>query len=168
MAKSDMHRDVVSLIPALRAFARRFYRDDSDVEDLVQDTLVKALSAANSFQENTNLKSWLFTILRNTHHTTYIRRKREVVGIEHPDLFCGFVAPPQEWVIRAKEFRIAVDAMPMPHREAFDLVLGEGQSYESAAHQCNVAIGTIKSRVSRARHFLANRLGDEVNTAASI
>lgn len=163
-----LHHDVVALIPALRRFAMRFHRNATDADDLVQETLLRGLSALPSFTPGTNLKSWLFTIMRNTHHTAFQRAKRMSIGTDNLEHLMPAVSSPQEWAIRKVEFDRALMAMPDTYRDAYKLVIEDGQSYDVAADKCNVAVGTVKSRISRARHFLAAKMGETVSTVASI
>ena len=143
--------DVVAMIPALRAFAWSVSRNGSDADDLVQDTLIKAWTHRDKFEPGTNLRAWLFTILRNTYYTAVVRRRREVRdedGIHSNKL----TAPPsQEWGLQMQSLQQALDQLPTEHREALILVGAAGLSYEEAADICGCALGTIKSRVNRAR-----------------
>jgi RNA polymerase sigma-70 factor (ECF subfamily) len=160
--------NVVQHIPALRRFAFRFSKTHDEADDLVQETLLRALSHIGSFVPGTNIKSWLFTIMRNAHNTRYHRNKRIVSGIEDFDTYMPAVGPSQEWIIRAKEVDVAFRSMPRHHQEAANLVLLGGVSYEDAAAASGCALGTVKSRVNRARKFLANALGDTLETAAHL
>ncbi|WP_075292953.1 sigma-70 family RNA polymerase sigma factor [Pararhizobium arenae] len=157
--KLNLHSDIVNLMPALRAFARRFHRTQHDADDLVQETLVRALANCEKFQHGTNLKSWLFTIMRNTFCTKFGIAKREAPGSGTCVADQPTINPPQEWSIQVLEFNEAYDRLPAHFREALDIVAIQGDSYEVAAERCGCPIGTIKSRVSRARILLANELG---------
>ena len=168
--------EVVALIPALRAFAWSLSRNGSDADDLVQDTLIKAWSNREKFQPGTNLPAWLFTILRNTYYTTVTRRRREVSD-ENGEYAETLTAPPsQDWSITLRSLQAALQQLPDEHREALILVGAAGLSYEEAAEICGCALGTIKSRVNRARARLlrimdaddpAEVLMVETRTAAS-
>ncbi|MCB5202718.1 sigma-70 family RNA polymerase sigma factor [Neorhizobium sp. T786] len=153
--------DVVEMIPALRSFARRFYPNTSDADDLVQDTLLRALANIDKFQVGTSLKSWLFTIMRNTFCTRYGRSKREFVGIEECAALHRAVNAPQEWAVRVQEFHRALAALPEHYRDAFETVLMHGESYEAAAGRYDCPVGTIKSRVNRARVAILKSLGED-------
>jgi RNA polymerase sigma factor (sigma-70 family) len=149
-------RDVLELRPALVAFARRLLRQEPDVEDLVQDTIVKALSARNRFQEGTNLKAWLFTIMRNSFNTRWRKSRRETIpGPEAIEL--GAVMPATQttdlWAREALG-RLMNDLSPA-HREILILIPVLGLGYEDAAEVCNCSVGTVKSRLNRARMALA-------------
>jgi RNA polymerase sigma-70 factor (ECF subfamily) len=151
--------ELMATLPALQQFARRFHRGASDVDDLVQETLTKAIGSSHRFQRGSNLRSWLFTIMRNTFCTKYKLSRREQVG--GLDDCAGEVwsPPTQDWKLRAHELERAIDTLPRDFRLVVDLVLIQGMSYELAAERCDVPVGTIKSRVSRARARLAGMLG---------
>jgi len=148
---SNWRDDVVALIPALRAFAWSLSHNGSDADDLVQDTLIKAWTNRDKFEPGTNLRAWLFTILRNTYYTSVLRRRREVrdeTG-EYAETLTS--APTQEWTVAMRALQTALQQLPAEHREALILVGAAGLSYEEAAEICGCALGTIKSRVNRAR-----------------
>ena len=142
---------VVQLIPALRAFAWSLSHNSSDADDLVQDTLIKAWTNRDKFEPGTNLRAWLFTILRNTYYTAAVRRRREVR--DETGEYAGSLksAPTQEWSVAMHSLQAALQQLPDEHREALILVGAAGLSYEEAAEICQCALGTIKSRVNRAR-----------------
>ncbi len=143
--------DVVALIPALRAFAWSLSRNGSDADDLVQDTLIKAWSNREKFELGTNLRAWLFTILRNTYYTQAVRRRREVADADGKYAATLSSSPTQEWSVAMKSLQAALQQLPDEHREALILVGAAGLTYEEAAEICGCALGTIKSRVNRAR-----------------
>lgn len=151
--------EMVRIIPELRNFATRFTRDRSEIDDLVQETLARGLSNLDKFQPGTRLRAWLFTILRNTFCTRYHLARREVAGLDDCVAVRASVPPPQEWVVRMREFSEAVARLPPDSRRAFDMVLIDGLSYETAANRCGCAVGTIKSRVNRVRHALHEQTG---------
>jgi RNA polymerase sigma-70 factor (ECF subfamily) len=151
--------EMILIIPDLRKFATRFVREQSEVDDLVQETLLRALANIEKFQAGTRLRSWLFTILRNTFCTGYHRGRREVSGIDECVSLRASVAPAQEWGLRMQEFSNAVASLSAEHRQAFDMVLLDGETYETAAGRCGCPVGTIKSRVSRARLALIQQTG---------
>jgi RNA polymerase sigma-70 factor, ECF subfamily len=146
--------EVVALIPALRAFAWSISRNGSDADDLVQDTLIKAWSHRDKFETGTNLRAWLFTILRNTYYTAVVRRRREVRDEDGQYARALTSAPTQEWGLAVQALQAALDQLPAEHREALILVGAAGLSYEEAADVCGCALGTIKSRVNRGRNRL--------------
>ena len=133
-------QEVLALRPALWAFARRLLRQEADAEDLVQDTIVRALAARDRFQDGTNLKAWLFTIMRNSFNSRWRRGLREVMpGAEAID-------------------RMLRDLTPA-HRDILILIPVLGVSYEDAAQACGCSVGTVKSRLNRARGALAALVG---------
>jgi RNA polymerase sigma-70 factor (ECF subfamily) len=148
---TDWRDAVVQLIPALRAFAWSLSHNASDADDLVQDTLIKAWTNRDKFEPGTNLRAWLFTILRNTYYTAAVRRRREVrdeTGKYAASLSTG---PTQDWSLAIRALQAALAQLPDEHREALILVGAAGLTYEEAAEVCGCALGTIKSRVNRAR-----------------
>jgi RNA polymerase sigma-70 factor (ECF subfamily) len=153
--------EVVSLIPALRAFARTFYRDVNDADDLVQETLTKALGAIHQFRPGTSMKSWLFTIMRNTFYTRARKAGREGPGVADDAAARPVVVPTQEWTSRGREIRQALLRLPDQQREVVVLIGVLGMSYEEAAEICGCAMGTIKSRLNRARARLLQEMGEE-------
>lgn len=159
---------VVEYIPHLRALARTLTAGDRSLaDDLVQETLLKALRAESQFAPGTNLKAWLSVILRN-HFLTVVRAKRNKMerSSEGLDLLVK-IAPPQESRLEFEAFQAAFAKLSPHQREVLVLVCLDGCSYEQAAEQCGVEVGTIKSRVSRARNTLkAILLGDEGEGAA--
>lgn len=148
---TDWRDDVVRMIPALRAFGWSLCHNGSDADDLVQDTLIKAWTNREKFEPGTNLRAWLFTILRNTYYTQVIRRRREVR--DELGEYAGVLKTPptQDWSVAMHAMQDALKHLPVEHREALILVGAAGLSYEEAAEICGCAVGTVKSRVNRAR-----------------
>jgi RNA polymerase sigma-70 factor (ECF subfamily) len=153
---------LVAQIGSLRAFAVSLCGDRERADDLVQETLFKAWNHLDSFEEGTNLKAWLFTILRNTYFSERRKRKREV-----EDADGGYAArlasrPEQPGHMDMQDFQRALTHLPDDQREALVLIGAAGFSYEEAAEISGCAVGTIKSRVNRARTRLAEilELGD--------
>jgi len=142
---------VIALLPPLRAFAWSLSRNSADADDLVQDTLIKAWTNKDKFEPGTNLRAWLFTILRNTYYTAAIKRRREVADEDGKHAARLSAAPTQEWSVAMKAMQAALQQLPPEHREALVLVGAAGLTYEEAAEICGCALGTIKSRVNRAR-----------------
>jgi RNA polymerase sigma-70 factor (ECF subfamily) len=159
-AHAGVRDEVVELIPALRAFARTFHRDPVDVDDLVQETLTRALANLDRFQPGTRLKSWLFTIMRNTFYTRIRISNRERPGLGHCATPSATVEATQDWTLRGQELANALNRLPPSYREALILTTVLGESYLSTAEICNCAVGTVKSRVNRARQLLAIELGE--------
>lgn len=163
---SDMRADLTALLPNLRAFANSLTRNKDLADDLVQETLVKAWQHRDQFAAGSNLKAWLFTILRNTRMSHLRKRKFEVEDEDGEMAARLSVAPPQGPHMDMVDFMKALSGLPSDQREALLLVGAEGFSYEDAALMCGCAVGTMKSRVNRARVRLANNLG-MANAAAS-
>jgi RNA polymerase sigma-70 factor (ECF subfamily) len=147
-------RDLVKLIPHLRAFARTLCGDATAADDLAQDAVMKAWDARASFQIGTNMKAWTFMILRNQFYSEKRRSwrqsqldqeaaERTLVAVDDPE------AP-----VALDEMRLALGMLPNEQREALILVGAGGFAYEEAAEICGCAVGTVKSRVSRARRAL--------------
>ena len=160
--------DLLKLLPNLRAFAISLCSNDSEADDLVQDTLIKAWEHQDKFEIGTNLRGWLFTILRNTYFSRYRRRWREVAD---PDGFhsAGLpLAANQEFNAELQDVRAALAQLPPDQREALLHVGMLGHSYEETAEIVGCAVGTIKSRVSRARTRLCQLLYIEAEGAGSV
>ena len=143
--------DLLGSIPSLRAFAVSLTQNADKADDLVQETLVKAWDKHESFQPGTNLKAWLFTILRNEFYSQMRKRGREVQDSDGIMTARLAVHPAQHGQLDLKDFRGALEQLPEDQREAIILIGASGFSYEEAADICGCAVGTIKSRVSRAR-----------------
>lgn len=158
-AAAALGAQLVEAIPALRAFAFSLTYDPDRSDDLVQDTLVRAWAKADTFTPGTHLIAWLFTILRNLFYSEQRKRKREVEDVDgaHADRLIAL--PDHQIRLDLADFRVALDTLPVAQREALLLVGAQGFSYEETAEICGVAIGTIKSRVNRARTMLVQRLG---------
>ena len=153
----DVRADILKAIPHLRAFAISLTGDVDRADDLVQEAIVRGLSHLDSFTPGTNMQAWLFTILRNQFHTAYRKRRREVEDPDGQYAARLAVAPTQDAYVNLQDLGAALLQIPVEQREAVLLAAG-GISYKEAAQICGVAIGTIKSRVNRARHALAERL----------
>ena len=143
--------DLLAAIPSLRAFAVSLSQNADKADDLVQETLVKAWDKHESFQMGTNLKAWLFTILRNEFYSQMRKRGREVQDTDGAMTARLAVHPSQQGKLDLQDFRAALEQLPEDQREAIILIGASGFSYEEAALICGCAVGTIKSRVSRAR-----------------
>lgn len=146
--------DLIELVPALRAFARSLSGRPDLADDLTQETLLRAWGNRDSFTPGTNLKAWLFTILRNAFYTSLRKKAREVEDPDDINARNLAVAASQEEDLGLKDLQKALKRLPDEQREAIILVGASGCSYEEAASICGCAVGTIKSRVSRARRAL--------------
>ena len=140
----SVRKAVLGAVPSLRAFAISLCGNVDRADDLVQETLLRALANIDSFQPGTNMAAWLFTILRNHFRSEYRKRRREVEDSDGHYAETLKTQPAQLGHVEFREFR-----------EALVLVGASGFSYEEAAHICECAVGTIKSRVNRARTRLA-------------
>ena len=155
MSASPSFRDgLLAAVPTLRAFAVSLAKNADRADDLVQETLVKAWDKQDSFQPGTNLKAWLFTILRNEFYSQMRKRRREVEDSDGLITARLSVHPSQDGSSDLSDFRRALALLPEDQREAIILIGASGFSYEEAAEICGCAVGTIKSRVSRARSRL--------------
>lgn len=159
MALPVFKADLIKQVPSLRAFARSLTRNPTHADDLVQDTLVKALANAQRFEPGTNLRAWLFTILRNHFYSQVRKAKREVQDVDGRLSAGLWVQPAQNGAIDLEDFKQAFSRLRPDHREALTLIGAAGCSYEEAARICGCAVGTIKSRVNRARLRLIQALG---------
>jgi RNA polymerase sigma-70 factor (ECF subfamily) len=157
-ASPQLKADLLGAIPNLRAFAVSLCGNPDRADDLVQETLVKAWSNLGSFVEGTNMPAWLFTILRNIYYSEYRKRRREVADSEGTIAARLATAPAQNGHMDFLDFREALQKLPADQREALVLIGASGMSYEEAAGICNCAVGTMKSRVNRARNRLIELL----------
>jgi RNA polymerase sigma-70 factor (ECF subfamily) len=157
-SNAQLKADFIACIPNLRAFAISLCRNGDRADDLVQETLIKAWSHLGSYVEGSNLRAWLFTILRNTYFSQYRKQHREVSDTD--GIFANklAVAPAQTDHMDLLDFRVALARLPADQREALILIGAAGYSYDEVADICGCAVGTIKSRVNRARRRLADLL----------
>jgi RNA polymerase sigma factor (sigma-70 family) len=150
-------RDLVALVPHMRAFSQMLCRRADMADDLVQDTLVKAWAARGNFQTGTNLKAWLFTILRHEFYSGLRRSWRQTQW--DPEKGDAIPAPAdQHWSAELSDTAHALHNLPPHQRDALILVSAGGVSYEEAAKICGTAVGTMKSRVARGRLALIETL----------
>lgn len=154
----EFQRELIANIPHLRAFARFVTQNADQANDLVQDTIVRALRAQHQFTPGTNFKAWTFTILRNLHVNNLRRQRLKFDSIEDGALDYFAVQPNQEARLEFQELKRGMAKLSREHREVLILVGASGFSYEEAAAICHCAVGTIKSRLSRARHELYRTL----------
>src|SRR5215469_9766277 len=158
--KADLgvRESMLAAVPGLRAFAMSLCGKMDRADDLVQETLLRALTHIDSFEPGTNMSAWLFTILRNLFRSEYRKRRREVEDGDGRFSANLKSQPGQPSHMEFQEMRAALAQLPPDQREALILVGASGFSYEEAAHICGTAVGTIKSRVNRARSRLAELL----------
>ena len=172
----SLRDDILATVPSLRAFAISLSGNADRADDLVQETLLRALAHIDSFQPGSNLPAWLFTILRNLFRSDYRKRRREVEDADGSYAKTLKTQPAQGSHLEFEEFRVALDKLPQDQREALILVGASGFSYEEAAEICHCAIGTIKSRIARARGKLQELLditgetefGPDANSASVV
>ena len=150
--------DMVALVPQLHTFARSLTRDGVRADDLVQEALMRAFNNIDRFRPGTNLKAWLFTIVRNEHYSQLRRRKFEAHGVDTDLLPEPSVPPDHDGKLELRDLNRALAALSPGQRTALILVSVSGFSYEEAATICGCAVGTIKSRVARARETLLQML----------
>ncbi|AEM42525.1 sigma-70 family RNA polymerase sigma factor [Ketogulonicigenium vulgare] len=151
--------NVVAHIPALRLFARSLCRNNADADDLLQDTLLRAIEKAAQFEPGTNLRAWLCTIMRNRFYTLWHKRQREYTG--GPECIADEISievDGQYWNLRLVEMEQAIAKLPLHHREAIMVIAVMGESYTHAAEVFGCDVGTVKSRLSRARAALREQL----------
>jgi len=147
--------ELIALIPHMRAFARSLCSNHAEAEDLAQEALLKAWNARGSFAIGTNLKAWTFMILRNQFYSEKRRTWRSApLDPETAERTLLAVSDPDAG-LELDEVRRALTLLPEDQREALILIGAGGFSYEEVGEICGCAIGTIKSRVSRARDRLA-------------
>lgn len=150
--------ELVQHLPALRAFALSLTREGASADDLVQDTIVKAWTNMDKFQAGTNLRAWLFTILRNTFYSSRRKTRREVNDTDGIHASRQATRPDHDGKLALNDFRAAFRQLPDEQREALILVGASGFSYEEAAEMTGVAVGTVKSRANRGRRKLSELL----------
>ena len=150
--------DMVALVPQLHTFARSLCRDGVRADDLVQEALMRAIKNIQRFKPGTNLKAWLFTIVRNEHYSQLRRSKFEAHGMDIGLLPEPSVPPDHDGKLELRDLNRALATLSPGQRTALILVSVSGFSYEEAAEICGCAVGTIKSRVARARETLLELL----------
>jgi RNA polymerase sigma-70 factor, ECF subfamily len=157
----DVRDAMLAAVPSLRAFAISLCGNVDRADDLVQEALLRAWANLDSFEPGTNMSAWLFTILRNLFRSEYRKRRREVEDADGSYAETLTSLPDQTSHLEVGEFRRALEMLPPDQRESLILVGASGFSYEEAAQICGCAVGTIKSRVNRARGRLADILSIE-------
>lgn len=162
-APADPREEIVQHLPSLRAYARSLTGETALADDLVQETVLKAWTKFGQYREGTNLRAWLFTILRNAHLSLRRKRMREV-----PDPDGALVGqlsskPDHDGRMALSELQAALQKLPVEQREALILVGALGFTIEEASETCGCAPGTIKSRANRGRKALAKLLHLDVD-----
>jgi RNA polymerase sigma-70 factor (ECF subfamily) len=162
-AQADLQDGMLAMLPTMRAFAVSLCGEVERADDLVQETILKAWSHSGSFTAGTNLRAWLFTILRNTFFSEMRRKRREIEDRDGVKASQLATLPSQHGSVDMLEMRKALELLPAEQREAVVLVGAAGFSYEEAAAIAGCAVGTVKSRVNRARARLTNMMGLDAN-----
>ena len=159
-SSAEVRQSAVECIPHLRAFARSLCGNRDLADDLVQDAVVRALTCSSQYTPGTNFKAWIFTILRNLYFNELRRHRGRFTSIDDLGSREPSIAETQESALEMCEFRRAFWQLSTEHREVLMLVGAGGLGYEEAAQVCDCAVGTIKSRVSRARQTLKDALSN--------
>jgi RNA polymerase sigma-70 factor (ECF subfamily) len=154
----SLNDEMLALSPKLRAHAWALTRSDADAEDLVQETLMRAWQFQHTFRPGTNLKAWMFRILRNVFLASVSGKLKIVQDVDGRFTSRLSHDGEQEWRVRLDELIGGLAQLPEQNCEALLLVAGTGLTYEEAAEACYCSVGTIKSRVSRARERLVTLL----------
>jgi RNA polymerase sigma-70 factor (ECF subfamily) len=154
----DFRKDLLGLIPFLRAFSRSLCGDRELADDLAQEALAKAWQSRDTFRAGSNLKAWLFTILRNQFYSDRRRAWRQAPWDDAAAERMPVARGEQIWAVQLSDTARALRGLPAEQREALILVGAGGFSYEDAARISNCAVGTVKSRVARARKALSAAL----------
>jgi RNA polymerase sigma-70 factor, ECF subfamily len=152
---------MLDAVPNLRAFAVSLCRSADRADDLVQETLLRAIAHIGSFRPGSNLHAWLFTILRNQFLSEYRQRKRVVEDVDGKHAEALTALPEQAGWCIGEDLHGAMRKLTPHHRQALLLIGESGLSYEEAAAVCNCEVGTMKSRVHRARFLLASFMSGE-------
>jgi RNA polymerase sigma-70 factor (ECF subfamily) len=155
MTAPNPRDEIVEHLKPLRAFALSLTRNSAIADDMVQDTVVKAWTNIDKFNAGTNMRAWLFTILRNTYYSNRRKAKREVADVDGVMTNGMAEKPAHDGHLQLRDFRRCFVQLSDEQREALLLVGASGFSYEEAAGMCGVAVGTIKSRANRGRKRLA-------------
>jgi RNA polymerase sigma-70 factor, ECF subfamily len=161
-ATEEFRTEMLKVMPRLMAFARVLTRNREAAEDLVQDTVVRALRAQHSFEPGSNMLAWLCTILRNQHISGMRRKRHEAMPIDDLPDSAASIGANQDDVVEMSEIRRALLKLSPEHREVLVMVAAAGLSYAEAAEICGCAVGTVKSRVNRARNELRRLLSGGV------
>jgi RNA polymerase sigma-70 factor (ECF subfamily) len=163
---TEFARLLESQLPRLRRYARALTRDPSRADDLVQDTLVRALDKQHLYQDGTNLRAWLFTLMHNQHVNNARRNVREDNSLDVDTVAAHLVAVTDPTASRQlRELDEAIGKLAMEQRQVILLIGLEGMSYEEAAAILDVPIGTVRSRLSRGREALRRLMGMDENEA---
>ena len=158
-ATATFRNELLAALPDLRGFARSIVLDHVRADDLVQEAVLKAWQSQHRFQAGSNFKAWTFTILRNHFYTEQRKSKREVQDADGAAAGRLIAQPDQFDRVALQDVRTCIAKLPASQREALLLVAEQGMTYEEASEVLGCQVGTVKSRVSRARAFLAGAMG---------
>jgi RNA polymerase sigma-70 factor (ECF subfamily) len=161
-----IEEDLIACLPDLRAYARSLTRNRHDADDLVQDTVVRIMNSAERFQPGTNFKAWAFTILRNRFLNEFVAKRRQTRDLDDAKLELLPTSARQEEGLELADFQRIFHRLPEDHRSILTLVAGSGLPYEDVARVLDCAVGTVKSRVHRARMALYALLEQETVAGA--
>jgi RNA polymerase sigma-70 factor, ECF subfamily len=167
IAPDAFREAMLAQIPVLKSFALRLAKSRTEADDLVQETLVRAWRYRDTFEDGTSMKSWLCRILQNCFYKDASRRRDTVQDVDGRCAAQQAEAPPQEWSVLYAEVLAAIDRLAPETRDAFLMIVAHGTSYEDAAEAFHCPVGTLKSRVSRARERLAAMTGDDAHTLSA-
>jgi RNA polymerase sigma-70 factor (ECF subfamily) len=160
---ADIYQDIEDQIPRLRRYARSLVRDPMVVDDLVQECLARALAKLHLWQEGTNLRAWLFTILHNQYINHLRRQIRSGTTVELSETELPSRAAGQDQYLELRDLRRALDQLPETQRAAILLIGLEGLRYEEAAGVLGIPVGTVRSRISRGRSSLHRLMSGELD-----
>jgi RNA polymerase sigma-70 factor (ECF subfamily) len=168
---TEFARSLEAQLPRLRRYARALTHDSSRADDLIQDTLVRALAKQHLYQDGTNLRAWLFTLMHNQYVNNARRNVREDNSLDVDTVAAHLVAVTDPTASRQlRELDEAIGKLAIEQRQVILLIGLEGMSYEESAAILNVPIGTVRSRLSRGREALRRLMGmdeDEANLATA-
>jgi len=162
---NQVYAEIEEYIPQLRRYAMALSHNPVAADDLVQESVTRALTKSRLFKEGTNLRAWLFTIMHNV-HISNARRYKHIGAPIDPDIAAATLStqPSQEEPLFLKALEKAMQIIPDTQRIAVVMAGIEGMSYEEISEQLNVPVGTIKSRVSRGRDALRKALHGRENS----
>ncbi len=157
--RENEYDEVLNHIPELRAYSRSLTSHRDDADDLVQTTLTKAIASISRYEPGTNMGAWMFTIMRNTFLTEIRKQMRERPAAADCASTLPVTAPVHDAHIAGERLRRCIAKLPRHYREVLVLVVVIGESYKDAARVCGCSIGTVKSRVNRARALVIEDMG---------
>ncbi|WP_188973229.1 sigma-70 family RNA polymerase sigma factor [Neoroseomonas lacus] len=147
-----------AVLPSLQGYARALTRNHHDSEDLIQDSIVRILAAADRFQPGTNFRAWAFTIVRNRFLTAYVTSKRRLVCMDDVDLEIASTAPTQMQGLELRDLQRQFELLPITAQFVLRQASEESVPYAAMAKAADCAVNTIKSRVHRARAAMRKQM----------